>query len=411
MKQLKIAAIAFLSLLILLLCVTLGVSLATGGNGFGLGFGSGSVVVRSDYSLVLEKEIPAKDIRSLKIDYSMTSNDVFFYAGEGEDILIREYMNYTPNENKLTSVNKSGSELIIKGAKRTFLFFFSIRSGGAYTEIYLPAGFAESLDDIQVKTSSGKQDSEIAFDMKNKFEFSSVSGDIHFPGIAASKAEGSTVSGCILIDSLAAKRNSFSVISGDVTFKQSKGELALSSTSGNIWLNDQQGDLDISTVSGDITLAKVSGNMNLSTTSGEIRLQEGKGRLETDSISGDARIGSLEGAFTMSATSGELVIDEGKGYGNAETVSGDVQLFLEALEGDLYVSTTSGNVSLKLPETSDLTLDYDSTSGRCRTFFDEAVTYGKKEHSAKGSYGNGAHEITVNTISGDLDITDYTITP
>lgn len=404
MRKLKIAAIAFLSLLILFLCAALGVSLATGGAGIGLGFGSGSVIINSDYSLVLEKEIPAEDIRSLKIDYTMTSNDVFFYSWEGDNIIIREYMNYTPKENKLTTVNKNGSELIIKGAKRTFLFFFSIRAGDAYTEIYLPDGFSESLDQLQVKTSSGKQDSETAFSVKNKFEFSSVSGDIHFPGISSSTAEGSTVSGCILIDSAAAKRINFSVISGDVTLEQSEGDLSISSTSGNIRLNQQQGSLDVSTVSGDITLNQVAGDMNLSTASGNIRLQEGIGFLETDSISGDARIDSLDGDFSMSTTSGELVINKGKGCGNAETVSGDVRLFLEALEGDVYVSTTSGNVSLKLPKTSAFTLDYGSTSGRCRTFFDEAVDYGKNQHNAQGSYGGGTHEVTVSTISGDLDI-------
>jgi len=406
MRKLKITAIVFLSLLVFLLCATLAVSLATGGSGIGFGFGSGSVVLHSDYSLVLEKEVPAEDIHSLLIDYAMTSNDVFFYPCDGTDIIIREYMNYAPKENKLTTVSQRNSELIIKGAKRTFLFFFSIHSGDAYTEIYLPAGFAEDLDRLQVKTSSGEQDSQVAFKIKREFETSSISGDIHFPDVTAATVEGSSVSGCILLDSLISDETDISVTSGDVTLDQSKGKLTLSSTSGNILLDQQMGDAGISTVSGDISLGKVSGHMNLSTASGEIRLQDGEGFLETDSVSGDARIENLEGNFSMSTTSGNISLNKGCGHGKAETVSGDVRLFLDLLDGDLCVSSTSGNVSLKLPKDSAFTLDYDSTSGRCRTFFDEMVTYSKKTNRASGSYGDGTHDVTVSTISGDLNITN-----
>ena len=150
MRKLKLAAIILLGMTALLLSVQLGLYLLQAGTASGMD--------GRDCTLARETAIPAGDIRSLEIDYQKNSNEVFFYQGEGEDILIREYLNFTPKENQLSIINQEDSVLLIKGVNRRFFFsLFSIGNppGYGYTEIYLPPDLMENLEDLSVKTLSG----------------------------------------------------------------------------------------------------------------------------------------------------------------------------------------------------------------------------------------------------------------
>ena len=100
-------------------------------------------------------------------------------------------------------------------------------------------------------------------------------------------------------------------------------------------------------------------------------------------------------------------IANGTGQGRAETISGYVQIFLAELAGDLNISTTSGEVYLRVPETVSLPLDFDSTSGDCSTFFDDQLSFNKKGNKVDGQYRGGERQVQVSTTSGDLRISQY----
>ena len=101
MKNLKIVMIVFLSCFTLFLCSMLGIALASGsGSGWFLHNQGNSTPGR--YSLVQEKEIPIADLedvlKEIHIDFGMNSHDVYFYQGDSDALVIREYLNYTPDE-------------------------------------------------------------------------------------------------------------------------------------------------------------------------------------------------------------------------------------------------------------------------------------------------------------------------
>lgn len=442
MRRCKIVLIVLLGVIMLSLCAFIGIGISTGRgswNGFGIqGINVESIDVGSievgfihtgdvsvggsdvsgsqgrdryftwnrNYPLVLEKEIPAEGIRSLKINYGMTFNDVLFYQGDGEDILIREYMSFTPKEGQISTVEQNGEELEVKGVRRNFFSFFYVGSQDAYTEIYLPADLAGSLEDVSVKTVSGSVLSQIPLAQTGTFQVSTTSGDIFFPDVRAEKTKLSSVSGDIRLALAMTEKAEFSTTSGDIMLDQASGEAVISSTSGEVRLWALEGGLRASTTSGDISLGQVKGDMNISTTSGEVRLQEGRGELDASSTSGDIRADSLEGAFRLDTTSGTLSIAKGSGFGKAGSVSGDIRIFLAELQGGLDISSTSGDVSLQFPEAASLSLRFGSTSGECRTFFDEELSFSKKGNKAEGRHGGGEHAIDVSTVSGDLLISE-----
>lgn len=399
MRKLAIATIIFLVCTAICLCAIL--VLALSGKG-GFHFGDGG---QGYYSLAMEKEIPSGDIRSLKIDYGMTYNDVYFYQSEGENIIVREYMNFTPQEKQISRVREEGSRLTIEGVRRNNFLFFSIGSRDAYTEIYLPGDMAEKLEEMYVKTVSGSICSQLFFGIRKDFSVSSTSGDIYFPETRAEKMQISSTSGNVHLPEASAEKITVSTTSGDITLEQAEGNVKISSTSGNVILDNVRGDINVSTTSGDISLGQTEGNMDISSTSGIVRLQEGRGIFDAHTISGDIRVEALDGEFRTNTTSGDFTLMKGNGWGKAGTVSGDVKVFLDSLTGDITASTTSGSVDFRFPETVSVTLDFDSTSGECTTFFDQQLRFSKKGNQAEGSYGGGERKVKVSTVSGDLRIT------
>lgn len=382
MKQLKIVIIVFLGLFMTWLCVNLWFSLSAG-TGFARQDRSGQA-----YSVVLEKEVDAESVSSLLIDYSMTSNDIQIRQWDGDGIRIREYMNYTPQEDEISTVEQSDGRLLVKGKKRfTFSLFFMFGSSleDAYTEICLPAGFAERLYEFQAKTVSGDVVSEIPFATAESFVVSTTSGDLFFPAVRAEKIRVSTTSGNIHLTDVSGDC-SFSTTSGDILIGQALSAAVFTTTSGNIRVEQAEGGIDADTTSGDIWLGKMDGDVSVNTTSGNIRIE------------------AFCGAFRIGTTSGEVFIAGKTESGTVSTVSGDISVFADELGGSLKLSTTSGDVSLELPETSSFALDFSSTSGECSTFFDDSLSFNKKGNKAQGAYGDGTYAVTVSTVSGDLRI-------
>lgn len=411
MRNLKIITIIFLAGAAVCLSAILYLALSQGyrlGNRFGMN-GDSNVQNPGNYSLALEKELDAESVRSLKIDYGRAYNDVYFYATDGDAILIREYMNFTPRESQISAVELNGQELSIRGTQRRSGFFssFSVTFQHAYTEVYMPAGLADGLEELYVKTVSGDIFSDVSFYAQKGFYASSTSGDILFPEIKAGQIQIASTSGNIRLTDAAAESIHLSTVSGDISVEQAEGDTAVSATSGNVTLGHMDGDIRISTISGDMSVGEAKGSMTFSSTSGIQRLQNGTGSFEADTTSGDILVERLDGNFNIQTTSGDFALSEGSGCGGVETISGEVRIFLRELNGDLDVSTTSGNVNFRLPGTGSWILNFDSASGECSTFFDDQLQFNKRGNHAEGQYGDGGKIIEVSTTSGDLKITEY----
>lgn len=362
MKTFRIVMITFFSVLALCLCVLLWRWLSFGTAGSFMT----SVEVNDHYSLVQEKEIAAEDITTLSVKFP-NSADVLFYESDDNTITVKEYMNFTPTDNLLSKIELRGSTLLVEGKRRNFSASSFFSSPHSYTEIYLPHDLSASL---QVETVSGDIRSELSFVNYNEVAASTTSGDIILPAVEAKKISASSTSGAIRLESATGK------------------SVLLSTTSGNI------------------ALEQLAGDSSVSSTSGAIHIGNVEERIKVSTVSGDIRLDNLSAPFQLSTTSGEITVNDGSGCGKVGTVSGDIHISLCELIGDLTISATSAAVDLSLPETASFTLDFDSTSGECSTFFDNVLSFNKKRNEAKGQYGNSPeNKLDVSTVSGDLRIT------
>ncbi len=382
MKTTKIVLIVILCGIISLLCGFLGYALTHRGQSAFLSI-SGSTV-SSTYELVLEQVLPAEEITDIQILYDMNSNDVYFYESDDDNITVREYLNFTPGEDDLSTITQNGSKLTVQGKRRDTLFIGNTRSG--YTEVYLPDATYEAL---QVVTVSGdifsKKASIVSYDMS----VSTTSGDINFPRVEASDLQLGTTSGDIFLDEVYGANIQVSSTSGDIRF-------------ASVMAGSERTSEDTALPDG------TEGKLVASTTSGDIKLLGGSGDYDISSNSGDITLGEMNGSFHLETTSGNISAIDGIGGGEVNTVSGNIRISLSELTENLNAGTTSGEVDLKLPENASFAFDYSSTSGDCSTFFDDALNFNKKGNQASGNYGdNGDIKVTVSSVSGNLRVTAY----
>jgi DUF4097 and DUF4098 domain-containing protein YvlB len=177
-------------------------------------------------------------------------------------------------------------------------------------------------------------------------------------------------------------------ISGDVRANDLTGGLTVSTTSGEVKLEDIAGTLDVESISGDVTLE--DGNVDgatVSTTSGEVELDGVTGALKLISVSGDVRVGDArDGQLELSTTSGGIEYEGSLGRGSVSKVD-----------------SISGDVRLRLPESSGFRLDASTVSGDLSSEFE--LRDGEPSlRGLSGVAGDGSATLTIGTTSGDISI-------
>ena len=363
--------------------------------------------------LVLEQEVPIDGIDSISVSYSMNSNDIFLYEGQGDMLVIKEYNEAELNENELSTVSVNGSKLEIKGKRRSSrrirAGFFHFGYGGGYTEVWLPASYKGEL---ALATSSGDITSEMDLVLERDLMAASTSGEITMPDVSAGNVSLTSTSGNVRIENIETNTNgtagdiNIATTSGDIMAKQLVGETNIASTSGYVNVEIITGNVQIATTSGDITVQHIDGNAVFGSSSGNAKIMEGNGERSVSTSSGDVTIDGADGFWKIHSTSGEVRVKGQNDNGSIETTSGDISLEIVELRGTLDIDTSSGTVNMKLSQDSAFDFSADTASGDINTFFDDDLKFSKRGNSAQGTHGQNpqGNSIRIGTTSGDVRI-------
>jgi len=147
-------------------------------------------------------------------------------------------------------------------------------------------------------------------------------------------------------------------------------------------------------------------NVEATTVSGEIEARGfiGEG-MQIESTSGEltADIISVEN-LVIGSVSGDIVLKDTESEATSlNTISGDVNASFKSIRDNLKIKTTSGDVQLFIPDNSQFSFDLRSVSGDIKNNFDSKISFAD-ERNMKGSVGESAFDIAVNTTSGEIVI-------
>ncbi len=134
------------------------------------------------------------------------------------------------------------------------------------------------------------------------------------------------------------------------------------------------------------------------TTSGDVILKDCKvADLKADSTSGDLILNNCTtDTAQLDTTSGKINVTGTISQINADSTSGKILISTDNAPKIIDASSTSGKVTLELPENDGFTLEYDTTTGTLHNDFET------KKTDDQIIYGNGINKYNVNTTSSNL---------
>ena len=420
MKGTKITLIVILSGLV----VVLGLALAIGINGGFPGVTFFNYANSDDWSfswntskgnctLQNTTTIEPDELEDITVNYNKTAIDIVFLPAEDDMITLKEYFNKEVEAEKMAKIEQKGDFLKITQQLNQSASWHRKNIYG-YIQIYIPENVYCSLKSIEASTTSGDIDllkladeEAIAASPMEGLYLSTVSGDINADYIKSDETSIISTSGYINLGYNKGETLSASTTSGDITVSEFDcNQSSILSTSGYINVSNAEcDDNTFSSTSGDISAGTVNGDLALSATSGYLKVGTINGNLKMNGTSGDQEVKAITGNLSMESTSGYLTVNELIGEGNFHSVSGDIKVNLKQWISDIDIGTTSGEVYATLPKDSSLIFNASSTSGSISTFFDESLSFNKRQTSAKGTVGSQAdYEMNINTTSGDITI-------
>jgi DUF4097 and DUF4098 domain-containing protein YvlB len=169
--------------------------------------------------------------------------------------------------------------------------------------------------------------------------------------------------------------------------------VALSCTSGDVFVNASVRDLEVGTASGDMRIGDVERSATLRSASGDVTIERVGERLDLTTASGDVRVGTVTRDVSINSASGDLTVDEVGEKADLKTASGniDVRRFLGT---DLTGRTLSGDVRIGLPARRDLEVDIQTLSGSLRN----------RLPAGDGSEPERSVVLRITTVSGDVTL-------
>ena len=193
--------------------------------------------------------------------------------------------------------------------------------------------------------------------------------------------------------------------------------LMIHGQSADVSVSDVGGDIEAHLLSGDITLESVGGRAILDAISGDVKVLGGVGDLRVTTVSGDIDARGVRGSIDVSTTSGEVVLEAERATRvTVNGVSSDIR-FNGALAPDARLSFTthSGDVVLRLPESTGGIIDVESFNGEVTGDGMTLLPTGgagsgggaNRNNRAPRRFefgGGGSARITISTFNGDVTV-------
>ena len=191
----------------------------------------------------------------------------------------------------------------------------------------------------------------------------------------------------------------------------SGAEVSATSVSGNVTVEEVDGETRAESVSGDVRITAAAELTRAKSVSGDIVLTDASAERD---LQAETASGSIEGEdvtirrLEMSTVSGDvLLVDVRSSRADISSVSGSIEYEGALAEDGRYdFQVHSGQVTLRIPDTVGFELDASSFSGSIRSDLPletNAVDTGRRRR-LEGRFGDGSAFLDITSFSGDIVI-------
>jgi Putative adhesin len=151
----------------------------------------------------------------------------------------------------------------------------------------------------------------------------------------------------------------------------------------------------------------MAGRLSVKTASGDVTLDGVTGSIDANTAAGDIEAQGLAGSVTFKSLSGNLALAGGSlDRLSAQSVTGKVTTDVDLrTKGHAQVSTVSGEVTMRLPETTSATVALNSLTGQVDAGFAQLTRQDRPMGKyITGTLGDGSASLSVNSVSGAITL-------
>ena len=189
---------------------------------------------------------------------------------------------------------------------------------------------------------------------------------------------------------------------GDILVREIRGPLDMQTSGGDVRVEQIDGETRLSTSGGDVDIVRVNGDLDAKTSGGYIRLDDIVGKVVARTSSGDVIARNVRGDADLKTSGGDIraTID---GKIAAHTSGGNVTAELVGANRGISVSSSGGNLTIRVPKSTTAELNASTSGGSVRTELPVTTTE-MSEHKLTGTFNGGGNPIYAHTSGGSIKV-------
>ena len=207
---------------------------------------------------------------------------------------------------------------------------------------------------------------------------------------------------------------------GDITVGQLQGTARGRTSGGDIRVTDIHGPVDMQTSGGDVHVEQVDGQTRLSTSGGDVEVARLNGDLDAKTSGGYIHLDDIVGKVLARTSSGNVIARNVRGDSDLKTSGGDIRATVDGkiaahtsggdvtaeLVGQnrgISVSSSGGDLTVRVPKDTTGSLNASTSGGSVRTELPVTTTE-MGEHKVTGTINGGGNEIYARTSGGSIKV-------
>lgn len=156
------------------------------------------------------------------------------------------------------------------------------------------------------------------------------------------------------------------------------------------------------TSGGSIAVREVDGEVKVNTSGGDIRVNGGGGTLDGNTSGGSVTVKSFHGPVTVNTSGGSVRIEDVAGAIQGSTSGGSISASLPSLSDPVKLTTSGGNVTLRVPADAAFDLDAATSGGSAGSDLPVTISGQKSGSRLKGPVNGGGKPVVLRSSGGDV---------
>jgi DUF4097 and DUF4098 domain-containing protein YvlB len=282
------------------------------------------------------------------------------------------------------TIEADGADLRVTGTGGNQVVVHILLKGSERTLERMTLSAEQSGNDVEVTSKHGNVDGKVEVQVPRAFNF-----DIHTSG------------GDITVGQLTGTARG-RTSGGDILVTEIKGPVEMTTSGGDVRVEQVDGETRLSTSGGDVDISRINGDLDAKTSGGYIHLTDVVGKVAARTSSGDVIARNIRGDAELKTSGGDIraTID---GKITAHTSGGNVSAELVGANRGISVSSSGGDLTIRVPKSTTGELDASTSGGSVRTELPVTTTE-MSEHKLTGTFNGGGNPIYARTSGGSIKV-------